>query len=438
MKISDEEILSICIDEMENAAGGIAGDLEDERTEAMDRYYGELYGDEIEGRSQVVTREVYETVEGILPSLVRIFAESDNMVTFSPTGPEDEEQAEMESAAVNHYFWNRNRGFYNVYTFLKDALLSKTSILKIWADVEDKEEREEYEALDEMQLGELLNDSAYDREVIEWDIDESGYNVVFKTKSKRVDINIEPVPPEEFGVSGTARSPYAKDAQFVWQRALKSYGDLVAEGYDRDTLERIESTNGTGSQERQARRNLSNESDYFNSTSELSMRQFWITECYLRIDRNDDGIPELIRATIAAGETSSSSGEILDIEEVDRIPFVSASPILLTHKFHGMSIADLVIDLQAINTTLLRQVIDNTYLANNGQTAANTDHVNIEDLMTRRPGGIVRYEGQQPWNSVVGPIPHNQLPPQTFELFERLDERQKRRTGYGDEVAGLR
>lgn len=437
MKISDAEILSICIDEIENAAGGISGDLADERTEALDRYYGEPYGDEVEGRSGVRTREVYETVEGILPSLVRIFAESDNMVTFNPTGPEDEEQAEQESDAVNYYFWNRNRGFYNVYTFLKDALLSKTGILKVWADVEDKEEREEYEGLDDMQLGELLNDPAYEREVIEWDIDENGYSVVFKTKSKRVDINVEPVPPEEFGVSGTARSPYAKDAQFVWQRALKSYGDLVAEGYDKATLERIESSDGIGSTERQARRNLTDEYDYFNSASELSMRQFWITECYLHIDRDGDGIPELIKATIAAGETSNGSGEILDVEEVDRIPFVSASPVLLTHKFHGMSIADLVVDLQQINTTLLRQVIDNTYLANNGQTAANTDFVNIDDLMTRRPGGVVRYEGQQPWNSVVGPIPHNQLPPQTFELFERLDERQKRRTGFGDEVAGL-
>jgi hypothetical protein len=438
MKISDSQLLSICIQQIESATGGgTSGELADQRTEALERYLGEPYGDEVEGRSQVRTREVLETVEGILPSLVRIFAESDNMVMFDATGPEDEDQAEQESDAVNHIFWSQNRGFYNVYTFLKDCLLSKTGIMKTWADISDIEEREEYNGLDEMELGQLMEEDGVERELLEYDIDENGYNVVFKMKQKKTRIIVEPVPPEEFGINADARTPYAKDATTCWHRAKKTYNQLVEAGYDKDEIAKIPEEDYALDQERIARRNLSDETDYQNYSNELSLRLYWVTEIYINLDRNDDGLAELLKVTIAGGANSSGSGHLLDVEEVDRIPFSTSPSNILAHKFYGLSIADLVTDLQEINTTLLRQVIDNTYLANNGQTAVNTDHVNIDDLMVRRPGGLVRYEGAQPWNSVVGPIPHNQLPPQTFELFERLDERQKRRTGYGDEVAGL-
>lgn len=437
MKIDDQQLLSICLAEIDSSTGSTSGELSSQRADGMDRYLAEPYGDEIEGRSQVLTREVYETIESILPSLVRIFTNSDNMVVFDPTGAEDEEMAEQQSDVVNHIYWKQNRGFYNTYTVLKDCLISKTGIMKVWAEIDDEEKREEYEGLDEMELGQLMSDESVEREVIESEVTESGYNVTFKTKEKKVKIHCAPVPPEEFGVNGDASSPYAKDAQFIFQRSRKSYTELVADGYDREFLESLPTNDDIATQERSARRHLTDESDLLSAASEISMRMFWVTECYLHIDRDDDGIAELLKVTLAAGAYSGSSGRLLDVEEVDSIPFSTAPPNILTHKFYGLSVADLVLDLQQINTTLLRQVLDNTYLANNGRTALNTDYVNEDDLLTRRPGGLVRYDGPLPWSSVVGEIPFNQLPPQTFEVFERLDERQKRRTGTGDEVGML-
>ena len=408
MKITDDQILSICVQQIEAGSnGGSTGELADQRAEALDRYLGEPDGNEIDGRSQVRTREVLETVEGILPSLVRIFTESDNMVTFTPRNADDESQSEQESDAVNYVYWNQNKGFYNTYTFLKDCLLSKVGVMKVWADVSDREEREEYEALDEMQLGELLNEDGIDREVLEYDVTEKGYNVIFMAKEKRTRIMVEPVPPEEFGINSDARSPYAKDATACWHRTRKTFNQLVEAGYSREDIRRIPTDDYSIDQERISRRHLSDETDYNDATTEDSLRTYWVTEMYLNIDRDGDGLAELLKVTIAGGASSTSMGHLLDIEEVDSIPFSTSPSNILTHKFYGLSIADLVMDLQEINTTLLRQVIDNTYLANNGQTAANTDYVSIDDLMVRRPGGIVRFEGQQPWNSVVGPIPHN-------------------------------
>lgn len=437
MSLTDNEILAVCQSEIDAASGYSNGELAEQRADAMDRYLGEPYGDEVEGRSQFLTREVLEAIEGILPSLCRIFCEEDNMVVFEATGPEDEQQAAQESDTVNYIYWSRNRGFYNTYSFLKDALLSKTGILKCWVDKTEEEEREEYENIDDIQLGELMEEEGYEREVLEYDLTEDGHHVVFKTTRKKVKICIEPVPPEEFGVNRDARSPYAKDCQFVYQRARKSYSDLIKEGYDKKLIDSLPSNDDVETEERLARRYLDDEQESLDWANEKSMRMFWITECYVKLDRDDDGIAELLKVTLAAGAYTGAGARLMDIEEVDRIPFVTASPNIITHKFYGLSIADLTMDIQQIQTILNRQILDNTYLANNGQTAVNTDFVNLDDLLTKRPGGVVRYEGSQPWNSVVGPIPHNQLPAQTFEILERMDERVKGRVGYADEVAGL-
>ena len=434
-KLTDDDILSICAGEMSSSSG--QGDLAKERKDAMDRYLGEDYGDEVDGRSKVKTREVLETVEGLMPSLMRVFADEENLITFRPQGPEDEEQAEQESDVISHIFWNENRGFYNLYCFCKDAMLSKVGILKAWADKSEGEEREEYEGLDDMQLGQLLNEQDVEREVLEYELTPEGHNVVFKTNWNEVKICIEPFAPEEFGISSDARSPYISDARFSWARHRKSVSELVLEGYDLDFLKTLPTDADTNSAEELSRRNLSDEQSIGDYNSNLSMRVIWVTECYLKVDRDGDGIAELLKVTIAAAQSTGTGGKLMDIEEIDAVPLFATPSLITTHKFNGLSVADLVLDIQQINTVLLRQVLDNTYLANQGQTAANKDYVHIEDLLTRRPGGVVRTKGEQPIGAVLAPIPSAQLPAQTFEVFERLDEKLKRRTGMGDEVAGL-
>ena len=131
MRLSDSELVSICENEIENASGYTSGELANERAEAMDYYLGEPYGNEEEGRSQIVSRETLDTIESLMPQLMRIFADADNLIEFDAVGPEDEDAAQQESDRVNHAFWKDNRGFYNLYTFCKDALLSKTG--KAWA-----------------------------------------------------------------------------------------------------------------------------------------------------------------------------------------------------------------------------------------------------------------------------------------------------------------
>lgn len=430
--LSDDEIRSICEAEISASSGFTSGELANERSAAMDYYLGEPYGDEVDGRSQIITREVLDTVEWVMPSLMRIYADAQNLVQFDPVGPEDEEAAEQETDRINYEFWKRNRGMYNLYTFCKDALLSKTGILKYYVD-SGREDREEFKGLNDIELMQLMDDPTVQRELIEHEQTEAGHHAVFKVQIPPR-IKIEPCPPEEVGVNMDARSPYIQDCRFVWHRVRKSKGELISEGYDRKLVESLPTNDEADTEERLARRHLSDEAD--RGSYHPAMAQYWITECYIRVDRDDDGIEELLKVTLASGSTSGAGSRLLDVEEADCIPFVSATPNILTHKFHGLSIADLTMDLQRIKSTILRQVLDNTYLANNQRALVDEDRVNLDDYLTSRPGGAVRFKGGAP-GEVFSPIPSQPIPAETFGLLEYLDEVRKQRTGVGDEVAAL-
>jgi hypothetical protein len=96
------------------------------------------------GRSSAVSMDVPDTIEGIMPQLMEIFAGTDEVVKFEPVGPEDVQAAEQETDYINHVFMNQNPGFLVLYSFIKDALLSKVGVVKVWWEKEEREERETY------------------------------------------------------------------------------------------------------------------------------------------------------------------------------------------------------------------------------------------------------------------------------------------------------
>jgi hypothetical protein len=128
--------------------------LSAERAKAMDYYLGHMDGDmpAEPGRSRAVSTDVADVVEGMLPELMDIFAGSDEVVTFEPVGPNDEAQAKQETDYVNHVLMQENAGFMVLYSFIKDALLSKVGLVKVWWDEREEEQRETYYDLTEDQF----------------------------------------------------------------------------------------------------------------------------------------------------------------------------------------------------------------------------------------------------------------------------------------------
>jgi len=136
-----------------------AAKLAEDRADAMDYYLGDMRKDMPagEGRSEAVSTDVSDTIEGLMPALMDIFAGADEVVQFEAVGPDDEEAAQQETDYVNHVFMQQNPGFMVLYSFIKDALLSKVGIVKVWWEEREEEQRETYYDLSEDQFALLAH-----------------------------------------------------------------------------------------------------------------------------------------------------------------------------------------------------------------------------------------------------------------------------------------
>ena len=148
--MTENEIIAILNRELRASSGYIGGEIVSRRRKSLEYYLGKPFGNEQEGRSQVVSTDVSDTVESLMPSLMKIFTAGDNIFHCEPAGPEDEKVAKQASDYINHVFYKENRGFSAIYTAFKDALVQKNGILKVYWDDSEKTTREEYKRLQTM------------------------------------------------------------------------------------------------------------------------------------------------------------------------------------------------------------------------------------------------------------------------------------------------
>ena len=439
-KKSNQEILSVVSREIHNASGYIGGELVSARKKSLEYYLGEPLGNEQEGRSQVVSNDVLDTVESLMPSLMRIFTSGDNVFNCEGMGPEDEEMARQCSDYLNYIFYKENDGFLCLYTAFKDALIQKNGILKVYWDDAEKIEREEYKRLTEDEFNDLVSldmikvsaHTAYKEPIT----DESGkeidkitlHDVVIHRTKIYGKVRIEPVPPEEFLIERRCKS--IDTANFVCHRVNKTRTELVEMGYDKDLVDSLPTGDGDFYSEDKFTRHQNVDFSHGESDGDKSTQDILIHECYVRMDVDGDGKAELLKICVAG-----DGKKLLDMEEIDTMPFVSMTPVIMPHRFYGRSIAELVEDIQLIKSTVMRQMLDNMYLTNNNRVAVQDGQVSMDDLLTNRPGGIVR--AKQPPQNVMRPIQAQPITEQASDMVAYLDSVKETRTGVSKQSQGL-
>ena len=440
-KMTNDELASKLSNEIESATGNFNTELSEQREQSMKYYLGEPFGNEIEGRSEIVTTDVRDTIEYIMPSLMRIFTTHNNVAEFEPEGPEDVEMAEQATDYVNYVFNRQNNGFKVLYDVFKDALISKTGIVKHYWEEKTEVSTENYTNLTEIEYQSILAND--DMEVIEHTetvvqkavTDDFGnlispkvveHDVKVKKTKDNGQVRVVSVPPEEFLVS--RRSTSIEDASFVCHRVKKTVSDLILEGYDPAVVEDLPTyttNNAEYDEERIARFSFDDDSIPADE-GEGPSRKVWLEECYIHIDYDDDGIAELRKIT-------KGGNIILDNEEIDSVPFSTICPLPIPHKFHGMSIADTVQDIQLIKSTIMRNLLDNMYLTNNARYAVLAGQVELDDLLSSKPGGIVRMRAP----GAVTALPTPQIQPYAFQMVQYLDGIREERSGVSKMSQGL-
>ena len=411
--LDESEIVRIIGEEISNCSDRLV----EKKREAVAYYEGELpkpLG--VAGRSSVVSTDVADAIHWLMPNIIESL--NGRSVEFMPMSAQDEMQSDLESDMTHFTFSEENTGFSVLYSAVKDALLAGVGIMKIYYDSTPERVVEHYDGLDENQLNALLADEAVEVTQIERS-QTDGIHVIAARIIRQGRVKIEAVPAEEFRVNSDADSLNLQEARFVCHTTRRTASDLIAAGYDPDVVEAA------------ATHYLEREVGDYSLPSELdeSQKEIVVSECYLRLDVNEDGIGELVKVTVVGESTPT---DILDLEEVAEIPFVAMSAMPMPHEFMGVSVFDRVRTLQDIKTSIMRATLDSAYHSIHKQRVVLEGAVNVDDLLVNRPGSIIR--SKQP--NAIQELGGNFFGGECLQLLQYVDTMKDSRVGVSPNMAG--
>jgi len=321
-----EEIQSFLSAALSDAADYIDEEVAPAREQALRFYRGEPFGDEEDGRSQYVSRDVHDTIKSILPSLLRTFFGSENVVEFMPSGPEDTDQAAQATDYVNWIVTQDNPGFTTIHSALKDALIQRTGIIKYWWDDSESVEEEEYTGLGEMTLAMLSQDEGVEIvDVRRSDVGNAGepvsdapmFDATVRRRIENGRVRFAAIPPEEFLIDRHARS--IDEAMVAAHRSDKTLSDLIALGFPREVIEEHLGDDTLAANSERVERE--GDADVKDGFGEDSQRTALYTEAWARVDRDGDGIAELRKYCLIG-----SNYRILFSEPAAEAPFADFTP----------------------------------------------------------------------------------------------------------------
>jgi len=437
--------------------------LEVDRYNALNCYMARPLGNEIENRSQVVLPELADTVDWIMPQLMRMFAAAKAICRFEPEGPTDVDQAQIESEVVNHIFMKGNNGFFILYDYFWDAMVMRNGYASVdWVE-ETVPALERYSGLTEDELAEVMEKRSEDEEIEvleqrEYPMSEALqkhmqslmppqqpgqlpqqapqlpapamnlFDIKLRRTTNAGRVKVQCIPPEEMRVSSRVTGNL-EDSPFSAQITQVPRSDLVADGYDKAEIYSLTSGKPNWFEMDALARNSVVDQLSIENPGDRAMQEIEVRRVSIRVDFDGDGIAEL-RRVVVAGDA------ILENEEIEETPYTSCVPKRMPHRHTGISLYDTLADLQVIKTQLFRAGLDNLALANNTRTAVDWQNCNLDDLMTSRPGGVVRGKGP-PGNWIAPLAQPSNIVEQVIPAMEYTDRLREMRTGVGRDTMGL-
>ena len=447
--MDDTELQGIVSAELEDAVSYIDSDVSPIRAKGTEYYRGDPFGNEEDGRSQVVAMEVRDTVSAMLPSLMKVFFSSENVVEHVPRGPEDVAGAQQATDYANYIFSADNNGFMTTYALFKDSLVRKCGIAKYWWEDNEEVKIEEYSGLDDQTVQILMQEDAEVKIVVSYPDPSMAmqppqpdpmtglpmqmqqpmlHDVQIKRNTKDGRIRIMAVPPEELLLDRRARS--FDDAGIIAHRQMATVSDLIGMGYDQDEIEEnISSTDLDSNDEYLARQPLSTTMGAGDSMNPMQRRVLYV-EAYMRVDFDGDGIPEL-RKICCMGSGYTMVRNL----PASYIPFVDfpCDPEPHTSPLEAMSIFDITHDIQEIKSEIMRNTLDSLAQSIHPRTAVVEGQVNIDDVLNNETGAIIRMRAP----GMVQPFSTPFVGQAAFPMLDYMDQMREDRTGMSKAAMGL-
>lgn len=422
MRYADDDLLRLVGGERKRSIGFGEGDseLSADRERAIRFYNGDVTQDipTIPNRSAAVSTDVADAVETALPDILEVLIGGDDVATFQAQGPEDEDAAREQSEAVKHTIFAQNEGFLAFYTGVKDALLVKTGVFHWWWEDEETEDRSppvdlEAAAVVAEQLGGEIEEQG----------DGTASVVVRKMAGK---VCVKAVTPEDFTVAPDTVS--LRDTTYCAMRDRPRVQDLIARGVDPEIARGLKSYAQPDQAVAEARDTAGEEQLLNDATADH--RQVEVRSHYIRLLGDGN------RLTVWRVDTDAEETVVIDKEEVDGIPFGAITPYINAHRFYGLSLADKLIEVAKIKTSLLRMFLDDGYFALNQRMTVDmtkTNEFTISDLLNNVPNMPVRTQGE----GAVVPLRAGGLNFDALAALEYASTMAEQRTGVVRNAQGL-
>lgn len=400
----------------------------DENADLLSYYLGEPLGDEEDGRSQVVSPDVQDLVEADMPSLARIFLGSGDILEFAPNtaNPDDIREAEEKTRYINHLVRKQRDSFKTILDWLKAAEINKTGIVKFYVDEKKSTDEREYKGLSQDELVLLMSDLQATPgvelvEPIEQEEEDGMYHVTFRITKKVKRYTIAGVPVENFHISKDATCK--DDAMVVGDVAYKTRGQLIAEGYDKETVKKLTRMTRDEDGRLIADKRIVGNQEIIGSSPNWASEMVEIETLYPLVDYDGDGIPER-RHIVRSGRY------ILENKPFGIVPYAIFSTITMPHVAIGRSRAEVAKPTQYVKTHLTRQILDNIYSVNRPRIAVNDSAqggVELDDMLIHRLDGVVRVDGPVVGNIV--PIETPYIGDKALMVVQYVDSMRAQTTG---------
>ena len=449
--MDEHDFQSVVSAEIEDAVTYVDTDLSPSRAQATAYYRGDPFGNEEEGNSRVVATEVRDTVNAMLPSIMRVFFSSERVVEFMPRGPEDVKSSEQASDYANYVLNQDNPGFMVLYGTFKDSLVRKCGIVKTWWAKNTTVRTEKYTGLDEGTVMLIQQEAGAvvtvitqydDPDVLEPQLTMDPmtgqpvmlpipqlFDVEVKRTIEEGKICIEGVPPEEFLIDRNARD--LDSAAFVGHRKMATVAELLEMGYDEDLImENISTTDFEYNDEYLRRRPTTTTMGSINESHNPAMQRALYVEGYMRVDYDGDGIPELRKVCCLGEGYTIVNNEPADMTGFSDFP---CDPEPHTSPLEANSIFDFTKDLQEIKSDILRNTLDSLAQSIHPRTAVVEGQVNMDDVLNNETGAIIRMRAP----GMVMPLAQPFVGQAAFPMLEYMDSIKEERTGMSRASMGL-
>jgi len=407
--LTDNEILTAVSEEVIDARGYDSDELAANRIGALNYYYGYPRGDEVEGRSDIQSLDVADHVNATMAQLAPMMKAT--LLELKPVGEDDEDQAQLESDVVLDIA-EQSDAYTQFSSAAFDALLQRNGWIHCYVDEIADVWEEEHQGVSDEELTELLmpvadNDAV---EVISQSETDEGMTLTIKHTMTSRELKIEAVAPEYMLYAAGHKTPDVSNIRFLAERKLQTRSELIESGLPKSMVEDLPTISYENWVQANAREVATDNKVGGQEPSTYVVETY---DAYIHLDVDEDGIAELWRVRVAGYDASI----FLDKERARFIPYCTGSARPMAHRTAGTSLYDALRFVQDGKTHSLRQLLDNSNVANNMRFGFVEGEVNMEQALTSRPGqGIgMRSEG------ALFPIPFNDVGPSIISTLDYLD-----------------